>query len=136
MKRRNILFTALCLMSSIMVGGIAAATGDEPIDWNGDMCEQRRQFDLNDVLARGDFVDVRRVLPAKPVPQPSDPTPSQLARQTVVVDGILMELPQWVVEGMIQNGTFRPVYPGTTIPIPQSGWFSELPCWANPDCPE
>ena len=52
--------------------------------------------------------------------------------RTVIVDGIVMQVHEIVVQGLIANGTWIVVYAGTTNPIndPQG-----LPCWANPDCP-
>ena len=55
--------------------------------------------------------------------------------ELILVDGILMELPRVVIREQIRNGTFIPVYPGTTIPIGEEDWGHNLPCWANPNCP-
>lgn len=52
--------------------------------------------------------------------------------RTVIVDGIVMQMHEMVVQGLIANGTFIVVYAGTTIPITEP---QDLPCWVNPDCP-
>lgn len=53
-------------------------------------------------------------------------------RVVVVVDGIIMELPKSVVEAWVRNGTFIPVWAGTTEELPEDRW----PCWLNPNCPD
>ena len=52
-------------------------------------------------------------------------------RRTVIVDGIVMELPEDVIKHQIAIGVFIVVYAGTTIPVEPH----EIPCWANPNCP-
>lgn len=37
-------------------------------------------------------------------------------RRPIYVDGVLMELPEWVILGQIKMGVFTVVYPGTNIP--------------------
>ncbi|MCG6904187.1 MAG: hypothetical protein LJE68_16060 [Rhodobacter sp.] len=37
-------------------------------------------------------------------------------RRPVIVDGVWMELPEWVILGQIKSGFFIVVYPGTNIP--------------------
>ncbi|MEL7450468.1 MAG: hypothetical protein AAFN78_14745 [Pseudomonadota bacterium] len=139
LNTKSRLFAGLLLMAA---AALPAAASASPIDLRGDLCENRRPFNLNDVIARGDFVDVVRNLWGKggvtvsleEIEAMRDASKAG-DRQTVVVDGILMELPAHVIEGMIRNGTFIPVYPGTTIPIDRDDWGHELPCWGNPDCP-
>jgi len=41
--------------------------------------------------------------------------------RTVVVDGRITEMPEWVIVGMVRLGAFTVVWPGTKNPI----WFGE-----------
>lgn len=52
--------------------------------------------------------------------------------RTVIVDGIVMQMHEMVIQGLIANGTFIVVYAGTATPITEP---QDLPCWVNPDCP-
>ncbi len=141
MKRR---FTRYGLASIVLlalaVSSVSAFGPSSKLD--GDLCKQRPRFDLNDIIARGDFVDVMRKPSVGDSKAVIDTTyqakgyGDNTERQTVVVDGIIMELPGVVIEGQIRIGAFIPVYPGTEYPIGREDWGSELPCWANPDCPD
>lgn len=52
--------------------------------------------------------------------------------RTVIVDGIVMQVHEMVVQGLVANGTWIVVYAGTSIPITDQ---QDLPCWVNPNCP-
>lgn len=65
--------------------------------------------------------------------QSASATPAAAAGEmrTVIVDGIVMLLPEEVIEMQVANGTFIVVYAGTTHRMPEDEW----PCWLKfPGC--
>ena len=48
-----------------------------------------------------------------PTPAPADRTSDAIQNVTVIIDGVLMDLPYWVVATQIRNGTFIVIGPWT-----------------------
>lgn len=79
-------------------------------NFNGDLCVQRPDVPPA-ALERGLVGAVALSLPAPPLVPPAEPSTARTARQTILVDGILMELPEWVIDQMLKNGTFQVIWP-------------------------
>ena len=66
-----------------------------------------RLLPMGEAQGREALLLQRLAPPSSSVPPPADVAArSTTETMTVVVDGMIMELPFWVVEGQIRNGTF------------------------------
>jgi hypothetical protein len=100
----------------------AAPALAQPASYRQALCEASEGLPAG-AFDRGRFLVVELTQPPVEVTPPSPMTQAYSQKETVIIDGVVMELPRWVIRGQIQAGVFIPVYAGTTIPLDLNDCF-------------
>lgn len=124
--KKTLSFLAAVSLGALMTTSFSAANAHSAPGGQGSC-----QGDVLDEAALGGFLLVlesngganqQAIQSAVAAAAPDDP-------RTVIVDGIVMTMPEMVLQGLIANGTFIVVHGSVTGPnVGQNG----LPCWADP----